>query len=65
MKIELKEFLKSNAEDVNNDGRVITSENFLLPREVRTPTEIELTFSELRINRRLTAVWEHLFKKHG
>lgn len=65
MKIELKEFLKSNAEDVNNDGRVITSENFLLPREVRTPTEIELTFSELRINRRLTAVWEHLFKKNG
>lgn len=65
MKIELKEFLKSNAEDVNNDGRVITSENFLLPREVRTPTEIELTFSELRINRRLTAVWEHLFKENG
>lgn len=38
MKIELREFLKSNAEDVNNDGRERTSENFLL-RAMRTFTK--------------------------
>lgn len=46
MKIELREFLKSNAEDVNNDGRERTSENFLL-RAMRTLTKIEQLFPEL------------------
>lgn len=46
MKIELKEFLKSNAEDVNNNGRERTSENFLL-RAMRTLTKIEQLFPEL------------------
>lgn len=46
MKIELKEFLKSNAEDVNNNGRERTSENFLL-RAMRTLTKIEQRFPEL------------------
>lgn len=61
MKIELKEFLKSDAENVNNDGRERTSENFLL-RAMRILRKIEQVFPELF--QRLAAIWEHLFKKN-